>query len=374
LIVAYTLSVVVTFLTITVSSWRVSRLNIVRAIRDIPEPVRHRASLRRLILGLLGVVAGAVLMWVGNECNEAFAFAFGISLIPLSLAAALRRFGVPARLLYSIASLLVLAYWLAPQSLRDEIFPELDGGMEMFFLSGIMMVAASTVAIIWNSEMIAAGFGLFGCAFSRWLPAVKAAVAYPLASKGRTGMTMAMFSLIVFSLVMMVAIDANFSALFSSEKATGGWDIQASQSPNNPVPNFTQALVDNGVDTSMITATGRLDQVPQARGQARMAGVTDRARYAINGVDADFVNNSSLSLQIRASGYESDQAVWDAVRDNPDLAVVDGQAVVSEFRGGGDPAPAGILHLAGVEQGDTTMEPAKVDIGDAVTGKTHTVP
>jgi len=90
LIVAYTLGVVVTFLTIAVSSWRVSRLNIVRAIRDIPEPVSQRASRRWLILGVLGVLAGAVLMWVGNEHNEAFAFAFGISLIPLSLAAALR--------------------------------------------------------------------------------------------------------------------------------------------------------------------------------------------------------------------------------------------------------------------------------------------
>ena len=97
LVIAYTLGVVVTFLTIAVSSWRVSRLNIVRAIRDIPEPVLHRASRRRLILGVLGVATGAALIWAGNSRNNAFLFAFGISLIPLSLAMVLRRFGVPAR-------------------------------------------------------------------------------------------------------------------------------------------------------------------------------------------------------------------------------------------------------------------------------------
>jgi putative ABC transport system permease protein len=46
----------------------------------------------------------------------------GVSLLPLSLAVALRRFSVPARPLYTVASLLVLAYWLAPDSWVNKIF------------------------------------------------------------------------------------------------------------------------------------------------------------------------------------------------------------------------------------------------------------
>ena len=38
MIISYALGVVLTFLTVTFSSWRVSQINIVRAIRDIPEP------------------------------------------------------------------------------------------------------------------------------------------------------------------------------------------------------------------------------------------------------------------------------------------------------------------------------------------------
>ncbi len=132
--------------------------------------------------------------------------------MPLSLAVALRRFGVPARPLYTVASLLVLVYWLAPSSWTDWMSGNLDGGMEMFFVSGIMMVASATIAIIWNAELLTGFVSFLGRAFSRWLPAVKTAVAYPSASKGRTGMTIAMFSLIIFSLVMMATINANFVA------------------------------------------------------------------------------------------------------------------------------------------------------------------
>ena len=49
LIIAYCLGVVVTFITVVISSWRVSRLNIVRALRDIPEPTYRRARLRTLV-------------------------------------------------------------------------------------------------------------------------------------------------------------------------------------------------------------------------------------------------------------------------------------------------------------------------------------
>lgn len=370
LIIAYTLGVVVTFITIAVSSWRVSRLNIVRAIRDIPEPQRQRASRRWLIFGILGAVVGALLIMTGSNSHKLFPFSMGISLVPLSLAVALRRFGLPARLLYTVASLLVLAFWLSPPSLNDRLWGKLDGGMEMFFVSGIMMVAAATIAIVWNAEIGTGIIGFFGRTFSRWLPAVKTAVAYPLASKGRTGMTIALFSLIIFSLVMVATIDSNFSAIFSGDQAAGGWNISATQAPTNPIPDFTKALADNGVDTSKITAVGQLNQVPAYAAQVRMAGTDEWKQYQIDGTSADFIDNADMPLQTRASGYDSDKAVWDAVRDNPDLAVVDGFATYTQGMEAGGNAT---FKLTGVTQGDKIMQPAKIEIGNAATGATREV-
>ena len=53
MIIAYCLGVVITFLAVIIGSWRISRLNIVTAIRDIPDVVTHKRRPRVLIFGLL---------------------------------------------------------------------------------------------------------------------------------------------------------------------------------------------------------------------------------------------------------------------------------------------------------------------------------
>ena len=53
--------------------------------------------------------------------------------------------------------------------------------------------------------------------FPRLAPALKMGVAYPLSNRFRTGMTIAMFSLIIFSLTVFSAVNANFSALRRGE-------------------------------------------------------------------------------------------------------------------------------------------------------------
>ncbi|MFZ1268327.1 MAG: FtsX-like permease family protein, partial [Anaerolineae bacterium] len=62
-VIAYALGVLLTFAVVTVSSWRVSRLNIVSAILDTPEPDGGQRSagklIGRLITGPLTVAAGA---------------------------------------------------------------------------------------------------------------------------------------------------------------------------------------------------------------------------------------------------------------------------------------------------------------------------
>jgi putative ABC transport system permease protein len=308
--------------------------------------------------------------WAGGASGNAFTFMLGLSLVPLSLAALLRRFGVPARPLYSVAAVIVLVLWLLPESISKRIFPETTGSIEMFFLSGIMLVAAATVLIIWNAPVITSLTGLFGRAFSRWQPAVKTAVAYPLERKGRTGMTIAMFSLVIFSLVMMSTIMATANELvFGSEVAAGGWDIQATQATTNAVDDIEAALADEGMSTDGITGTARLVSISPDRTQIRLVGDEEWQIYQINGANNDFIEASKLPLQTRALGYDSDQAVWDAVRDDPTLVVVDNNALAQ----GGNLAPVeNQFVLEDVSPGDETMRPTEIEIADPLSGTMST--
>src|SRR5215208_2479208 len=62
-IIAFSLGMVLTFLIVLISSWRVSRLNVIRAIRDIPEPETQGRSVKGIRLSLATPPAGAGLVW-----------------------------------------------------------------------------------------------------------------------------------------------------------------------------------------------------------------------------------------------------------------------------------------------------------------------
>src|SRR5207248_10918292 len=52
--------------------------------------------------------------------------------------------------------------------------------------------------------------------------------------------------------------------------------------------------------------------------------------YALDRVSAGFLSGTTLHLATRAAGYDSDAAVWRALRTRPNLAVIDSAAVLSE--------------------------------------------
>src|SRR6185437_7685798 len=96
-VVAYSLGMVITFLAVVISSWKISRLNIVDAIRDIPEAPFERRRRSTLVWGVVLMLAGGVLVLLGSGGSSAPAFSSGMSVIPFGLALVLRYFGVPSR-------------------------------------------------------------------------------------------------------------------------------------------------------------------------------------------------------------------------------------------------------------------------------------
>ncbi|HEX3256862.1 MAG TPA: FtsX-like permease family protein, partial [Gaiellaceae bacterium] len=69
LVVSYAIGVLVTLAVVAFSAWRVSRMNITSAIRDLPDPPVEKERRRRWILGVVGVLLGGLLAvsGVGGE-------------------------------------------------------------------------------------------------------------------------------------------------------------------------------------------------------------------------------------------------------------------------------------------------------------------
>jgi len=377
LIIAYSLGVVVTFITVIFSSWRVSRLNIVRAIRDIPEPTYRRATLRSVIFGVIGMLLGLLLGWVGIAVGVLFPHALGVSLFLLSSIPILRRLALPERPVFTIVGLALLGWWAMPPVLYEAIYPHMDSDIEMFFLSGIMMVTAATFVIVYNADLILLGVQRLGGRLGRILPAVRIAVAYPLANKFRTGMTMIMISLVVFAVVVMSIMNTSFGQLFLRDDSRGGWDVVVTENPNNPIGDLKAALEQSpgaAVDTSPFSAVGAVlfpslftgSEVRQVQNGATNVGWDE---HPILGLDDEFLATASIPLQTRARGYDSDAALWEAVRTTPGLAVIDAFVVA----GGGGFGQELEFQLQGVKDTDKVMDPITLEIRDPASKRTASV-
>lgn len=369
IVLAYSMGVLITFLTIVVSARRVSKLNVVAAIRDIPEFGNGKRRFRSLVFGVLIVVAGVAAAMMGLGEDKGSFFFMGTSLAILGVAVVARFVGVPSRLVFTVTGLLVLALWLTPESVGSKIWGDLDHGTEMYFLAGMFMVVGATIVIAQNLDILLKGVSLTGGLFSSKLPAIRTAVAYPAAARGRTGLTIAMFSLIIFSVVLMGTMSENYEALYTGEKASAGWDVRADVNGTEVMSDFRAELQAAGVDTSDIVAIGTTTSPNREASQVRMAGAAEWKQWQVVGVDEGFLAHTELEFSERAAGYPTDEAIVEALRTQENVAVIDALALQVDGGIGND---SSAFSLDGVKAGDQAFTPVPVELVDS-DGQVHTV-
>jgi|FLYL01.1.fsa_nt_gi putative ABC transport system permease protein len=366
IVISYSLGVVLTFATVTFSSWRISNLNIVAAIRDVQDASTKRMGWRGLAFWAPAVAFGVLLFYAGLAGDAAFPFALGFSLVVGGLAVLLTHFGAPARPVYTGMGLVLLLFWgLTAGSRLQWLFGTLEGDIEMFFLSGVAMVTASTFVIIYNSDVFLAALGRVGGLLGSILPALRTAIAYPMANRFRTGMTLAMISLVIFALTMMSTMNLNYDRLFLNDEARGGWDVQVVENANNPISDLRGALIAAGSPAAdEIRASGRvlLEGGPTEVRQ----GDGEFDTYPVRGVTDGFVGQGSIELEARAAGYKSDAEVWRALTTNRNVAVIDAFPTESGF------GPSEFA-VDGIDSDATVFDPVTIEVRSPVTGRTQEV-
>ena len=333
-LVSFLVGSVITFVTVVFAARRISRLNIVRAIRDIPEPQLARAGRKALIWGIIITVAGALVLFVGYQSAQLTAFGLGVSLVTVGLALILRWKGVAQRLVLSGTGLFLVVYWLLPPSVYNSIREDWNQDFSIFFLSGALVVTGAVLVTVNNSSTI---IGLISGSVGRFrslAPVIKSAVAYPLRFGFRTGLSLAMFAVVVFSVTTMATIIEGFNKLFDDQRRLGGgYEVFAfAQSDLNPIPDL-RAAVESNPELDIVE---RVDGAPSVgtfrsfgQASARLTELEDSELRdtVVTGVDDDFVASTEFRIRLATAKYATDSgfdsgAVWRALRDSPGLAVV----------------------------------------------------
>ena len=166
-------------------------------------------------------------------------------------------------------------------------------------------------------------------------PAIRTAIAYPLAAKFRTGLTIAMFGLIVFSLVVMAFLNYNFSQLFIGAEAAAGFDVVASGNPSNRISDLETELRTAGYDVDRnLSGIGKVvSSFPEFR---EVGTDGPSGGFPLRGGNQEFFSLAEMPLQQRAQGYPSDEAVMAALAADPTLVIASAEILGSDDPFGDD--------------------------------------
>jgi putative ABC transport system permease protein len=429
LLLSYCLGVLFTFFSLTLASWLVSRMTVVDALRNLPESGRPTLTLRelgvdlwravarawvtqrmrRLFLeqvpelligllsllvssGLLPLLAGCALWRSGLQRTQIIPFSLGLSLLFVGAGLALKslvdwlltRAGrspwkdITRRVFAAVTGLALAAYWALPFDVLGSLgLPRFQGGIEVFFVAGAMMICGCVWALMANADLLARPL-LALCA--RW-PAcsvlTRLATAYPLHHRFRTGLGVTMFSLVIFAMTVMAVITSAMQNTYTSiDLQTGGYDIQA-VAYFRPIPDLQAAMARHGLNphafseigSSITTDVGVLQ--PDAPHPAWHL-------YPAQVVSGSLLQGDGLHLLARAQGFADDSAVWQALHTHPDDVLIDNTALPARFDSpvydpnAPDPASAGApvsppgldpyytFTPGGIYQGDTTFAPTPI--------------
>ncbi|HYF65291.1 MAG TPA: FtsX-like permease family protein, partial [Herpetosiphonaceae bacterium] len=389
ILLSYAMGVALTFMVVTFSSWRVSRLNIVAAIRDLPEELEGKLSIWRRLWrwsrGLLLLGLGALLTASGYAGESVILVGIGVSLgligagltLGMLLSLTPLRAAVRDRLVYTLLGVALLALWLLPFDTRDALLGTTgyEQSEAIFFLAGLMMISGAIWVIVYNADLL---LGLLNRVFGRFgnaAPILKTATSYPLAARFRTGMALAMFALVMFTIIaMVVVVQVNEQFFARRDELTAGFDLQASVLDSAAIGDLGAALAGQpevrAEDIEAIAAVSFLPMELRQVNGSSPAWSADR----LMGLDATFAEQSGqhYKLRFRAPGYADDAAVWQALRERDDVIVVSQSEVHYSATEASEPYD-GRFYLEGVTWQDKSMPAIQVEMRDPQSGATRTL-
>jgi putative ABC transport system permease protein len=404
-VIGYTMGVVITFFTVLLSAVRISKVNIIAAIRDLNLPTPPRLpqwtlflrpftvwkaalqkagqgnfseALRLFVLagpksilsfwaglaarGPVLIVLGYATAWAGvNQAKLGGVYGMGVSIFIIGLGQLMNWLRLPSRLAYTFVGLALVLYWSLPVREIGRL-AELGNNPGDFFISGIFLVGGAIMLFLYNADTLLNLFaGLLGRA-GRLLPVARVSIAYPVSNKGRTATTLAMFSLIIFTLISTATITNTFSNFLDVEAGSGGYDLLVQTNPFNPVTQeaFTEK-VDGLIADGQIARPEAVASVLFAPVQAQSPDMTVPANYAIQALEGTFFESHGLELSAIARGYNTPEQVWAALQEDASLVVIDNFSI-DRSGAPGYTRDENTFYIGSVKASDTSFEAVNITI------------
>ena len=333
LLVAAIAGMAVTLLTVLYTSLRISRFNIVSAIRDLPEPSTVRRRGWTAVLPVLLVLFGIALTVWAITADDGFSYILGPTFAILGLAFLLhRRFH--GRAVLSAAYLALIAF--SQFAIFIPAVEEVNESGGATFVTGLILVLSAIGVVVLNLRVIIWLISQTLGRLHRILPVVKIAIAYPAERPTRTGFTLGMFAIVIsFGTMASIYVGlmtsgveqiqqgqvGGFDAIVAVDRADPGFDLEHLLRERAPeVIDEVKHL--SAVRTVRAELAGFNQADYQSWGEALAADPEAPLSEKIAGLDEVFLRTNSSEFAVRSPEYSSDREVWEALASDSRLVVV----------------------------------------------------
>jgi len=288
------------------------------------------------------ILIGTLVHRIGINIDNATLFSVGISISIIGAGLSLRRIlqiiNLEKSLNHRISSifegLTFLLFYGLPFDTFESYTGELSTTPDIFVLGGVAMVASSVWIIMNNSDLLLLASNKTFGRINGLQATFKTAVAYPLASPFRTGLTISMFGLVIFTLVIFAILNGlNNIAAEQPNRVTGGYDISASVKKEFAIPlnEFKQKI--NGSDSletsqfEVIAQSGNILAIAREQSGNEQQFKPLRIKY----VDESYLNTTMLEFSYINPKYaQTGKDVWEVLSKGDNLAVISSAVIPTD--------------------------------------------
>src|SRR5262245_52407461 len=311
----------IAFAAVTLTSVRISRMNIIAAIRDLEPPHRRRGArhLLTMVSAILTALFVAASLPVVLDASSQGAGTYLFPALAAISAIPLLRLVMPPPVATTAVAVAVLIWGLVAHIVCPHIYDQ--ASTSTYIVLGTMLSFAAIVLLSQHQAVLLRPL-------RRWIErpsesglALRLAVAYPTARRFRTGATLAMYCLVVLVIVLLTQISAIIRAGTdqSVADASAGWAVRLDYNPSTPLTDPSTALTQAGL-ADQVDQVAPLSTAP-AYGNDPLGRTNDPLPTIAVGLPYNLP--SGPRLDSRLDGLPNDTAAWHLVLSDPSYVMVD---------------------------------------------------
>jgi putative ABC transport system permease protein len=313
------LGLIVPMVVVLYSCRKISRMNIVKAVRGIPEYFTERSKQIIKIVSITGFLIGLLVVIASFSSSNAIGFFIGlvvtILLFPFTLPESIRR------VLVTVSGIAVVTFTMFSNNIE---FVSSQGGDSLVLMisKGLTILFAGLLLVVYNLRIFEMLLTTIFKKLRESSGVFKVALAFAARNRRRTGLTIAMYALVIYiiTLISIIPYSQERNLVESRNLFFMGYDVGILSISRDNV-NY-----DEYKDLDYLTSMATVKSINL--GLKRNTGIVSRFPAYI--FDDNFgsekipeLSNFELVPEVRRN-VETTGDLWDYMRENPKTVVLNG--------------------------------------------------